>query len=358
MHKKLFIPGPVEVAPDVLAKMATPMIGHRSKEATNLQQSISENLQKLMFTESTIILSTSSGTGLMEAAIRGCTKKRAAVFSVGSFGDRWYEIAQYNNIAADKFSSEPGQPTTAEMVDAALQTGKYDVVTVQHNETSSGIMNPVREIGEVVRKYDGVLLLVDAVSSLGGAKIEVDNWGVDICITSTQKCLGLPPGLSLCCVSERAYEAAKQNEFRGFYLDIVKLYDAVKKNYQYPSTPSLSHMFELDYQLDKIVNLEGIENRFDRHTKLSDILRAWAEKHFSLFAAPECRSNTVTCINNTIGFDFADLNKKLGDRGYTISNGYGKYKDITFRIATMAECTEADLLDLLANIDDILGLEI
>ncbi|NLB10128.1 MAG: hypothetical protein GX834_03560 [Clostridiaceae bacterium] len=110
--------------------------------------------------------------------------------------------------------------------------------------------------------------------------------------------------------------------------------------------------------MDKIVNLEEIEIRFDRHTKLSDILRAWAEKHFSLFAAPECRSNTVTCINNTIGFDFADLNKKLGDRGYTISNGYGKYKDITFRIATMAECTEADLLDLLANIDDILGLEI
>ena len=124
MHKKLFIPGPVEVAPDVLAKMATPMIGHRTKEATNLQQSISENLQKLMFTESTIILSTSSGTGLMEAAIRGCTKKRAAVFSVGHNGARWYEIAQYNNIAAAEFSSEPGKPTTAEMVDDALLAGR------------------------------------------------------------------------------------------------------------------------------------------------------------------------------------------------------------------------------------------
>lgn len=357
MHKKLFIPGPVEVAPEVLAKMATQMIGHRSKDATTLQQSISEKLQKLMFTENTIILSTSSGTGLMEAAIRCCTRKRAAVFSVGSFGDRWYDIARFNNIEADKFTSEPGQPTTPEMVEEALQTGKYDVVTVQHNETSSGIMNPVQAIGEVVKKYDGVLFLVDAVSSLGGAKIEVDAWGIDVCITSTQKCLGLPPGLSLCSVSERAYEAAKQKEFRGFYLDLVKLYEQVKKNYQYPSTPSLSHMFALDYQLERIVNQEGIENRFARHAKLADLLRAWAEKHFSLFAAPGCRSNTVTCINNTIGFDFADLNKKLGERGYTISNGYGKYKDITFRIATMAECMEADLLDLLGNIEEILGLE-
>ncbi len=357
MHKKLFIPGPVEVAPEVLAKMATPMIGHRSKDATALQQSISEKLQQLMFTENTIILSTSSGTGLMEAAIRCCTRKRAAVFSVGSFGDRWYEIARFNNVEADKFTSEPGQPTTPEMVEEALQTGKYDVVTVQHNETSSGIMNPVQAIGEVVKKYDDVLFLVDAVSSLGGAKIEVDAWGIDVCITSTQKCLGLPPGLSLCSVSERAYEAAKQKEFRGFYLDLVKLYEQVQKNHQYPSTPSLSHMFALDYQLERIVNQEGIENRFARHAKLADLLRAWAEKHFSLFAAPRCRSNTVTCINNTIGFDFADLNKKLGERGYTISNGYGKYKDITFRIATMAECTEADLLDLLGNIEDILGLE-
>ncbi|HHV42163.1 MAG TPA: alanine--glyoxylate aminotransferase family protein [Clostridiaceae bacterium] len=358
MHKKLFIPGPVEVAPDVLAKMATPMVGHRSQDATALQKSISEKLQKLMFTENTILLSTSSGTGLMEAAIRCCTRKRAAVFSVGSFGDRWYEIAKFNNIEADKFSSEPGQPTTPEMVEEALKTGKYDVVTVQHNETSSGIMNPVQAIGEVVKKYDDVLFLVDAVSSLGGAKIEVDAWGIDICITSTQKCLGLPPGLSLCSISDRAYEAAKQKEFRGFYLDLVKLYDRVKKSHQYPSTPSLSHMFALDYQLDRIINEEGIENRFDRHTKLANILRAWAEKHFSLFAAPECRSNTVTCINNTINFDFADLNKKLAERGFTISNGYGKFKDITFRIATMAECKEKDLLELLGAIDDILGLEI
>jgi len=108
------------------------------------------------------------------------------------------------------FKSEPGQPTTPEMVDEALKTGKYDVVTVTHNETSSGVVNPCKEIGDVIRKYDDVLYLVDAVSSLGGDKVEVDAWGIDCCITSTQKCLALPPGLSLCSISERALKAAEQ----------------------------------------------------------------------------------------------------------------------------------------------------
>jgi len=357
MYKRLFIPGPVDVLPENLEKMATPMIGHRTKDATALQQRISEKLQKVMFTENTILLSTSSGSGLMEGAIRCCTKKRAAVFSVGSFGDRWYEMAVANGIPADKFVSEAGRKTSADMVREALETGKYDVVTVTHNETSSGIVNPCAEIGEVIAEYPGVLYLVDAVSSLAGDKIEVDKWGIDVCITSTQKCLGLPPGLSLCSVSDKAIEAARTKENRGFYLDLVKLYDQVKKNYQYPSTPSLPHMFALDHQLTRILEAEGIEARFARHKKMADKVRAWAEKHFSLFADADCRSNTVTCINNTQNKDVADLNKKLGERGFSISNGYGKFKDITFRIATMADAREETLDELLAAIEEIWELE-
>ncbi|HZK29056.1 MAG TPA: alanine--glyoxylate aminotransferase family protein [Clostridia bacterium] len=356
MYKKLFIPGPTDVPPNVLEKMATPMIGHRTKEATALQRSISEKLQIMMYTEDTILLSTSSGTGLMEGAIRSCTRKKAAVFSVGAFGDRWYDLARYNGVPADIFKSEPGQPTTPEMVEKALNTGEYDVVTVTHNETSSGIMNPCDAIGDVIRKYPGVLYLVDSVSSLGGAKIEVDRSGIDICIASTQKCLALPPGLSLCSVSERAIEAAKEVEFRGYYFDLVRLYDHVKKNFQYPSTPSLSHMFALDCQLDCILE-EGLDSRFARHAMLADTVRDWASKHFSLFAKEGYRSNTVTCINNTKEFIFSELNDALLARGFRIGNGYGPFKDLTFRIATMGELKNDALVELLAAIDDILGLE-
>lgn len=356
MHKELFIPGPVEVSEDVLAKMATPMIGHRTKEATALQQRISENVQKLMYTKNTIVLSTSSGSGLMESAIRCCTKKRVAVFSVGAFGDRWYDMAVSNGKPADIFKSEPGEPTTPEMVEEALKTGKYDTVTVTHNETSSGIMNPVKEIGEVVRKYDDVLLLVDAVSSAGGAKIEADAWGIDFLITSTQKCLGLPAGMSIAAVSDRAYERAKTVEQRGFYFDIVSLIDRVKKDYQYPSTPSLEHMFALDYQLQKIIEQEGLDNRFNRHAEMAKLVQDWAVSHgFKLFAREGYRSNTVTCICNDENFDFKAVNGALGERGFSISNGYGPFKGKTFRIAHMAEHTVEDMKRVLAQLDEILG---
>jgi len=356
MYKKLFIPGPVNVTEDVLQKMATPMIGHRTKDASNLQRNISDKLRKLMYTENEILISTSSGSGLMEGAIRSCTQKRAAVFSCGNFGNRWYQMAVDNNVPADKFEAEWGEPTTAELVDQVLATGKYDLVTVTHNETSTGIMNPIEEIAKVMKKYPEVVFCVDAVSSLGGVKIEVDKLGIDICITSSQKCLGLPPGLSLCSISEKALEAARKVKSRGTYFDLLQIYDYIKKkDYQYPSTPSLSHMFALDYQLDKIFK-EGLENRFTRHTEMANYVKNWAKDKFALFAQEEFASNTVTCVKNTREINVGELNKALGERGYMISNGYGKLKEKTFRIAHMAEATLFEIKELLSLIDEILGL--
>ena len=356
MYKKLFIPGPVNVTEDVLQKMATPMIGHRTKEASTLQRGISDKLRKLMYTQNEILLSTSSGSGLMEGAVRSCTQKRAAVFSCGNFGNRWFAMAEDNNVPADKFEVEWGNPNLPEQVDQVLTTGKYDLITVTHNETSSGIMNPVKEIAEVMKKYTEVIFCVDAVSSLGGAKIEVDKLGIDICITSSQKCLGLPPGISLCSISEKALEAARKVKFRGTYFDLLQIYEYIqKKDYQYPSTPSVSHMFALDYQLDKILK-EGLENRFDRHTQMADYVRAWAKEKFALLAQEEFASNTVTCVKNTREISVGDLNKALGERGFMISNGYGKLKEKTFRIAHMAEATLAEIRELLSLIDKILGL--
>lgn len=313
MHKKLFIPGPVEVRPDVLEKMATPMIGHRSKDASALQRRISDKVRTLFYTKEEILLSTTSGSGLMEGAVRSCTAKRAAVFAVGAFGKRWYEMAKYNNVPADLIESEWGKPTTPEMVDEALKTGKYDLVTITHNETSTGLMNPVEEISEVMKKYPEVVWCLDTVSSMAGTKIEVDKLGVDICITSSQKCIGLPPGMAICSMSQKAVERAKQVPYRGYYLDLLQLYDYIqKKDYQYPSTPSLSHMFALDYQLDRIL-AEGLENRYARHKEMAEYVRAWAREHFKLFPDERYLSNTLTNVENTRNIDVAALNKQLGE---------------------------------------------
>ncbi|MGL4762327.1 MAG: pyridoxal-phosphate-dependent aminotransferase family protein [Sarcina sp.] len=356
MHKKLFIPGPVDVRPDVLEKMAMPMIGHRGKDASDLQRRISENLRKVLFTKSEILLSSSSGTGLMEGAIRSCSAKKAAVFSVGAFGNRWYEIAVSNNVKADKFETQWGNALRAEEVDNVLATGEYDLVAVTHNETSTGVMNPIEEIGEVVKKYPNVIFCVDAVSSAVGTKIEVDKCGIDILVTSTQKCVGLPPGLAICTFSDKARERAKTVENRGTYLDLLTLDEYIqKKDYQYPSTPSLPHMYALDYQLDYILNIEGLENRFNRHIEMAQIVRKWAKEHFEIFTQEGYYSNTLTNIKNTRGISVSELNKELGKRGMMLSNGYGKLKEKTFRIAHMADCTVEDINILLAAIDDILG---
>lgn len=354
MHKKLFIPGPTEVAPEVLAKMATPMIGHRTKDASNLQREITEKLRKVMFTQNPILLSTSSGSGLMEGSIRSLTAKRAVVFSVGAFGNRWFKMAEANGIPADKHEAEPGHPTTPEIVDKYLSTGKYDVMTITHNETSTGVMNNLEEIAEVKRKYPDVLWLVDAVSSLAGAKIEVDKLGIDVCITSTQKCLALPPGMAICSITPRALEYGKNVKHRGMYLDLLELYKYIEtKDHQYAFTPSLSHMFAMNYQLDRIL-AEGMENRFKRHQEMAEYTRAWAKEHFALFPVEKYASVTLTTITNTKGISVANLNSELGKLGMQISNGYGDLKEKTFRIAHMGELTLNDLKEVTQAIEKIL----
>ena len=358
MHKKLFIPGPVEVRKEVLEKMATPMIGHRSKEASELQKSISDKMKKIFYTESEILLSTTSGSGLMEGAIRSCTAKRAAVFSVGAFGKRWYEMAVSNNVLADIYEVDKGKAVKVQEIDKVLATGNYDFLAVTHNETSTGIMNPIEQIGEVVKKYPEVVFAVDTVSSAAGSKVEVDKCGIDICITSTQKAIGVPPGMPICTFSDKAIKNAEKVKFRGTYLDLLALYKYIKKrDYQYPSTPSLSHMYALDYQLDYILNTEGLENRFARHIEMANIVRQWGKTYFELFPDERYISNTLTTIKNTKNINVVDLNKQLGLRGFQISNGYGDLKEKTFRIAHMADCTVDEIEELLNNIIEILQLK-
>lgn len=358
MNKKLFIPGPVNVREDVLAQMAQAITGHRTIAASNLQRNISEKLQEIFYTKNRIILSTSSGTALMDGAIRSFTKKGAAIFSNGYFGDLWYEMAKRNNIQAELFTAEKGKPISSEMVDKILSTGRFDLITITHNETSSGITNPLEDISNVIKKYPEIVWLVDGVSSIGGIKLEVDKLGIDVCITSTQKCLGLPPGMAIASVSEKSIERARTIEFRGYYLDFLELYETIDKmDYQYISTPNLPGMYAMDYQLKKILN-EGLENRFERHKILGNMVRDWSKIYFDLYTEETYASNTVTTIENSLNMDFNLLNKILGDRGFEISNGYGDLKDKTFRIGHMADCTVEELQDLIDNLDDIIRRDI
>ena len=355
MKKKLFIPGPVEVRKEVLEEMSKPLFGHRSKEASSLQREISNKLQRLMYTNNDILLSTSSGSGLMEGTLRSCTIKCAAVFSCGVFGERWYEMALANQVRADLFEVEYGKPIRGEMVKKALDNGRYDLITITHNETSTGVMNPLPEIADALREYPEIIFCVDAVSSLGGVKIPVDELGIDICVASSQKCMGLPPGFSFCSISKKALEAARGVKYRGVYFDLLRLYEyKIKKDFQYPFTPSLSHMFALDKQLDLIME-EGLDNRFRRHKLMAERVQRWAKESFALFPQEQFASQTVTCIKNTCNLNITRLSRELGEAGFVISNGYGKLKDKTFRIAHMGDMALEEIEELLSVIDNLLN---
>jgi len=355
MAKKLFIPGPVDVLPDVLAKMSEPMMGHRGKDFSKLLMSATEKLKRLMFTENTIFVSTSSSTGLMEAAVRNCVSKKCLNLGNGAFSDRWHQITVSNGKEADFVSLDWGKAVTPEIVDEKLSTGEYDALTMVHNETSTGVTSPIYEIAEVVKNHD-VSFLVDTVSSMGGIKVEVDKLGIDVCLFGVQKAMALPPGIAICSVSERAMEKAKTVENRGYYFDFLTFQKYLGKE-QTPTTPAIPQLRALDYQLNRILDDEGLENRFSRHREMGDLAREWAKKNFALFPEDEGHcSDTVTCVKNTREIDCSELKSKLAEKGYVFATGYGKLADKTFRIAHMGDRTVEELKEYISAMDEILGL--
>jgi len=355
MYKKLFIPGPTHVRQEILEAQTALMLGHRSKEYSDLQGEVRPKLQKLLYTKQPVFLYASTGTGLMEGALRQTVQKRALMTVCGAFSDRWYDIATANGVPADRVDVPWGQGFTPELVQEALSKGDYDVLTVTFNETSTGVMNPLANIAAMVReKYPDVVILVDAVSAMAGIKIEFDAWDIDVALSSSQKCFALPPGLTIAAVSDRALKRAEQIPNRGYYFDFLNMLKYYKRD-QTPATPAVSLIQALNHQLDDIL-AEGLENRWARHTKMADIVRSWARKNFAMFAGEAFLSNTVSAVKNTRGINVADLNTELGKRGAMISNGYSKLKEQTFRIAHMGDITVDDIRWLLAQIDDILDL--
>ncbi len=355
MYKKLFIPGPTHVRDEILQAQAVGMIGHRAKEYSDLQAEVTPKLQKLLYTEQRVYLFTSSSSGVMEGSVRQASLKRVLNTVCGAFSKRWHQMTVDNGIPCDKLEVPMGQAITPELVDEALSKGDYDAITLCHNETSTGIMNPIREIAEMIHaKYPDVLILVDAVSSMAGVKIEFDAWGLDVCLAGVQKCFALPPGLTVCAVSDRARARALQVPHPGNYFaykEMDKKYDAN----QTPATPAISLIQALNRQMDDIL-AEGLENRFARHLAMAELVRGWARTHFALYGDEHYLSNTVTNVANTRGISVADLNKELGKRGAMISNGYGDLKEKCFRIGHMGDHQVADIQWLLEQINDILGL--
>jgi predicted phosphoserine aminotransferase len=356
--QRLFIPGPTDVRPEVLAAQTAPMIGHRSDEFEALFAYCEQQLQQLFETTSRVYIVAASGSGLQEAAIRNAVNRRVLCFVNGAFSERWYTVA----VGCDKevvrvdvpwnTAVKPAQVTAA--LEAALADGPVEAITVVHNETSTGVISPIAEIAAAVRTVSpDTLVLVDAVSSFAGVGIPFDAWDLDLCLTSSQKALAAPPGLAFCAVSDRLFARAQAVKGRGWYFDFITLEKSLKKNTT-PATPAISLMRALGCQLE-IIQAEGVSQRHARHWRLAQRTQDWAIAHgFALMAEAGYRSPTVTTVTNTRGISVRALNEFLAARGMEISNGYGIYKDKAFRIAHMGEVTDDDLERLLTAIEEYL----
>ncbi|MFI3290934.1 MAG: alanine--glyoxylate aminotransferase family protein [Opitutales bacterium] len=354
MKQKLFIPGPIQVSEKTYKAMTTPVMGHRSKDFVALYAGMQPQLKELFFTKDPVYISTSSSFGIMEGAVNNVCKKGVLNCGNGAFADKWHDVSKRNGKNAGLLSFDWGKPVCPEAVRKELSTGKYDCITLVHNETSTGTMTDLKAVMEVIREFPDVISIVDTVSSFTALPIEKDALGVDVMVTGCQKALALPPGLSFCVPSQRALDRAKEVENRGYYFDFLEFQANYEKNMT-PSTPVITLMFALQSKLEDIFE-EGLANRYARHSSNNELIHNWGfEKGFELFPEAQYASKSLTCFKNNLDIDVAgfvaDLKAKTG---MIIDGGYGKIKGKTFRISNMGDETAETMQELISCLDSVI----
>lgn len=356
---RFFLPGPAYVLEETRRAMTEPVVGHRSKEFREVHARIAAALQPVFRTHRDVPFATGSATLVMELALVSAVRSSVLHLVNGAFSERWHAIGTALGRSADRLDVPWGRAIDPDLVRRALRRKRYEAVTVVHNETSTGVIQPLAEIARVVREESDALVVVDAVSSLGGAPVETDAWGLDVVLTGSQKALAVPPGLVPFTASERAEQRARGIEHRGWYTDLLRYLEAHRKGGTI-TTPAIPVAYALDRQLRRISE-EGIEARWRRHEGLRRRVAGWldgrggelgfAYASEALATEADTRSPTVSCLRPPPGLPAPELVARLAGRGFTLGGGYGAWKQTTFRIGHMGEVTEADLEDLLEAID-------
>lgn len=348
---RYFVPGPAWVRPEVLHELSRPMIGHRSEEFRGLFAHIRADLGQLFATKQTTFVVTASGTGVMQAALENCVARRVLVTTCGAFSSRWYAIAESLGYEVDRLDAGWGNAVDPDKLADHLarhHRAHYDAVTITHNETSTGVTNDVAALAAVVREEaPDALVLVDAVSSLGGIPVEFDAWNLDVCLASVQKAVGLPPGITVAAVSDAAFERAAKHPYRGTYFDFVTYRDAAAKD-GVPSTPAIPHFYALAAQLEHILRTEGLEARFERHRRMAAVTRERTARFARVAGDAAHASATVTVLAPVMAAD--TIRSEMKKRGYTLGGGYGEWKETTFRIGHMGDVPLADLESMLEDL--------
>lgn len=348
----LYTVGPVHVMPETLQSMVRPMITHRSREYKELHSGIIEKIKKALDVDMDVFLVAGSSTVLLESSIRNGVNRKSLGITNGAFGDRLIEIGNLNGKTVEGVYVPWGSAIKPEHIVGKV-TNEIEAVHWVSNESSTGVFsNSVKIANEIRAQNPEALIIIDAVTSAFAMDLKIKDVDPDSIVFSTQKALALPPGLSIMLCSERLISRAKYVSNRGFYTDLIKIKNQSNANYTL-TTPPISIMYGLDYQLDRILN-EGMQSRYRRHKDMADLVTRWANRKLAgIFPEYGCRSNSISVLNKgSLNFDL--FYSELKSEGYEISNGYGDIKHKTFRIGHMGDIKPKNIQDLLLTFDEIL----
>jgi predicted phosphoserine aminotransferase len=349
---RFFLPGPAYVLEEVRAALTGPMAAHRSPVFKEVYRDVTEGLRPVFRTDGEVLTATGSATLFMESAVVSCVERDVLNLVNGAFSERFHAICRTDGKDADRIAVPWGRAVDPDLVRQALRRKRYEAVTLVHNETSTGVLQPLAELARVIREESDALILVDAVSSLGGAPVETDDWGLDVVLTASQKALALPPGLAFVHLSERAARRAEGVTRRGFYTDLLRYRDYHRGGGPI-TTPAVSIFYAARHQLGRIAR-EGIDERWRRHQACARMVAGWAGPRGVSYASdPAFTSPTVSCLRPPEGIAPAAVVAGLAERGFTVASGYGELKASTFRIGHMGEVAPADLEPLLVALDEI-----
>ncbi len=357
MEKKyLFSPGPTMLPPEVLLKMAEPIVHHREPEFERIFGEIREGLKYLFQTKNEVLIFTSSGTGAMEGAVSNLLAKgdKALVVRGGKFGERWGEICKAFGIEFIPIDVEWGKAVDPQKIKKALESDpSIRVVYTQASETSTGVKHPVKEIADIVKKYENTIVVVDAITGIGVFDLPMDRWGLDAVVSGSQKALMLPPGLSFVALSEKAWKLVERSNLPKFYFDFKKELKSAQKN-QNSFTPAISLFVGLRESLN-LIQKEGLESVFKRHEKLATATRS-AVKALGLdLYAPDSPSNALTAVKVPDGIPGGKLKNLFFEKfGITVAGGQDQAKGKIIRIAHLGYYDRLDMVMVISALEMLL----
>ncbi len=351
MKKRLFTPGPTAVPESVLLKMAEPIIHHRSAEYGELFAQINQDLKYLFQTENDVLTFTSSGTGAMEAAVVNLLSPgdRALVVRGGKFGERWAEICIAYGVQVEPLDVEWGYAVEPQQIAAKLEaTPGIKAVFTTHSETSTGVINDIEAVGQIVKEYPA-LLVVDVITSIGTHRLLPDQWHIDVAVAGSQKGLMLPPGLAFASVSQKAWEAVESSKLPKYYWSFSAAKKSLAKN-QNPYTPAVSLLVGLKKSLEMIQE-EGLENIWARHQRHARATRA-AVRALGLEIFAKNPSNILTIVKVPEGMDGKLLLKTIRTKyGVTMAGGQAALAGKVVRISHMGYTDDFDILTAVAALE-------